>query len=209
MTIPRFGWVWLIGASLFLAGCGKGEKAGVASQAPARLLATLITDQGEIEIELLAGVAPKAVENFRLLAQRGYYRGTPFHRVIKGFMIQGGDPKGDGSGGESAWGGVFDDEIDKTSPLYRGGYKRGTVALANTGPNTNQSQFFIVHQDFPLHPGYTIFGQVVRGMEVVDAIADAPLTRGPDGNQSKPLKPVLVKDVMVRVAEPVEATPAK
>jgi cyclophilin family peptidyl-prolyl cis-trans isomerase len=100
------------------------------------------TEKGPIEIEFLASDAPKAVENFRLLAEHGYYDGLTFHRVVKGFMIQGGDPSGDGTGGESAWGGTFEDEIKQDSPIYRDGYKRGLLAMANAGPNTNGSQFF-------------------------------------------------------------------
>src|SRR5881628_3819000 len=86
-------------------------------------------------------------------------------------MIQGGDPTGTGRGGESAWGGKFNDEINRSSEVYRRGYKAGTVAMANSGPNTNGSQFFIVHVDYPLPPSYTIFGRVTGGQDVVDEIA--------------------------------------
>ena len=118
------------------------------------------TDKGTIELELFEKDAPKAVENFRLLAEHGYYDGLTFHRIVKGFMIQGGDPSGDGTGGESAWGGTFPDEIQRDSALYRRGYRRGVVAMANSGPNTNGSQFFIMHQDYQLPPNYVIFGNV-------------------------------------------------
>lgn len=161
------------------------------------LHASLETDKGTIEIEFFPGEAPKAVENFRLLAERGYYNGTIFHRIVKGFMIQGGDPEGTGRGGKSAWGGVFDDEIQRSSPHYRQGYHRGIVAMANMGPNTNASQFFIMHQDYPLPPSYVIFGQVTRGIEVVDAIANLPTTRGPDGGMSQPVTPAVVRKVTV------------
>ena len=114
---------------------------------------------GTIRIELLESDAPKTTENFITLAERGYYDGVIFHRVIKGFMIQGGDPTGTGRGGESAWGGRFNDEIDASSALYQRGYKKGTVAMANAGPNTNGSQFFVMHADYPLPPSYTIFGR--------------------------------------------------
>ena len=93
-------------------------------------------------------ISPTAVENFRLLAENGYYDGLTFHRVVEGFMIQGGDPRGDGTGGESAWGGTFEDDIDRSSALYRRGYRRGIVAMANAGPDTNGSQFFIMHGQF-------------------------------------------------------------
>src|SRR3954471_2802683 len=136
------------------------------------LHAVIDTDKGAIEIELLPAEAPKAVENFRLLAEHGYYDGLTFHRIVKGFMIQGGDPAGNGTGGESAWGGKFSDEIKAGSEIYKRGYKRGVVAMANAGANTNGSQFFIMHQDYRLPPAYVIFGNVVSGMEVVDALAD-------------------------------------
>ncbi|HQU85113.1 MAG TPA: peptidylprolyl isomerase, partial [Pyrinomonadaceae bacterium] len=110
----------------------------------ANRVAVLETNKGTIKFELLEEDAPKTTENFRLLAERGYYDGVIFHRVIRNFMIQGGDPLGEGYGGESAWGGRFDDEIDKSSPLYKGVYNKGTVAMANAGPNTNGSQFFIM-----------------------------------------------------------------
>ena len=139
--------------------------------------AVLQTNKGTIRFELLEDVAPKTAENFRLLAERGYYNGVIFHRVIKGFMIQGGDPDGTGRGGASAWGGRFEDEIDPRSPVYQRGYKAGTVAMANAGPNTNGSQFFIMHADYPLPPSYTIFGRVTEGQDVVNAIATTQTDR--------------------------------
>jgi cyclophilin family peptidyl-prolyl cis-trans isomerase len=142
--------------------------------------------------------APKAVENFRLLAERGFYDNLTFHRIVKGFMIQGGDPSGDGTGGESAWGGTFEDEINPDSQTYKDGYRRGNVAMANAGPNTNGSQFFIMHQDYPLPPAYVIFARVTKGIEVVDAIAETPTTRGPDGGMSQPLTPLRMKKVTIR-----------
>jgi cyclophilin family peptidyl-prolyl cis-trans isomerase len=167
---------------------------GASARSSGGLHATLETDKGVIVVELLQSDSPIAVENFRLLAERGYYNGTVFHRIIKGFMIQGGDPKGDGTGGESAWGRPFRDEIDSRSPLYRHGYLRGIVAMANAGPNTNASQFFIMHRNYPLPPNYVIFGRVIKGLEVVDALANTPVTRGPSGEMSLPVwKPVVLK----------------
>jgi len=160
--------------------------------------ATIDTDKGPIEIEFLASDQPKAVENFRLLAEHGYYDGLMFHRIVKGFMIQGGDPSGDGTGGESAWGGTFADEITQDSPLYRDGYKRGFVAMANSGPNTNGSQFFIMHQDYPLPPNYVIFAKVTGSMAAVDAMAETPTTLGPDGGNSKPVTPPKITKVTIR-----------
>ena len=133
--------------------------------------AVIETNKGTIRFELLEQDAPKTTENFITLAQRGYYDGVIFHRVINGFMIQGGDPTGTGRGGESAWGGRFADEINRTSDIYKRGHKKGVVAMANAGPNTNGSQFFIMHTDSPLPPNYTIFGRVLEGQDVVDAIA--------------------------------------
>src|SRR5690242_227883 len=156
------------------------------------------TDKGPIEIEFLPMDAPKAVENFRLLAEHGYYDGLTFHRIVKGFMIQGGDPAGDGTGGESAWGGFFADEIDPASRIYQDGYRRGIVAMANAGPNTNGSQFFIMHADYPLPPNYVIFARVTSGLEVVDALADLPTTAGPGGEPSQPVTPPVIKKITVR-----------
>ena len=133
--------------------------------------AVIKTNKGTIRFELLEADAPKTTENFITLAERGDYDGIIFHRVIKGFMIQGGDPTGTGRGGEAAKGGRFNDEINSSSPVYKTGYKAGTVAMANAGPNTNGSQFFIMHADYPLPPSYTIFGRVTEGQDVVDAIA--------------------------------------
>jgi cyclophilin family peptidyl-prolyl cis-trans isomerase len=160
--------------------------------------ALIETDKGPIEIEFLAADAPKAVENFRLLAEHGYYEGLTFHRIVKGFMIQGGDPARDGTGGESAWGPPFADEINEDSALYREGYRRGLVAMANAGPNTNGSQFFILHQDYPLPPRYVIFARVTKGMDVVDALANTPTTMGADGGMSRPLSPPIIKKVTIR-----------
>lgn len=158
----------------------------------ANRIAVIETNKGTIKIELLESDAPKTTENFRLLAEKNYYDGVIFHRVIRSFMIQGGDPLGMGYGGESAWGGKFDDEINKTSDLYKGPYAKGTVAMANAGPNTNGSQFFIMHVDYPLPPAYTKFGKVIEGQEVVDAIAEV----GTDGND-KPLEPVVMNRVHI------------
>lgn len=193
-----------LAATLLLAGCGKSEKAAASAAAPTPpptpVYAVIETEKGAIEFELLESDAPKTTENFRLLAERGYYNGLTFHRVVKGFMIQGGDPLGDGRGGESAWGGKFNDEIVKDSPLYQKGlgYKRGIVAMANAGPNTNASQFFILHKDYPLAPSYTIFGRVTKGLEVVDQLAEVPVGRGFDGGMSRPLTPLVMKKVSIR-----------
>ena len=158
----------------------------------ANKIAVIQTNKGTIRFELLEQDAPKTTENFRLLAERGYYDNVIFHRVIKGFMIQGGDPLGMGYGGESAWGGKFADEINSGSELYRGAYSKGTVAMANSGPNTNGSQFFIMHVDYPLPPAYTKFGRVIEGQEVVDAIANVKT-----GSNDKPAEKIVMEKVTI------------
>jgi cyclophilin family peptidyl-prolyl cis-trans isomerase len=129
------------------------------------------TNHGDITLELNADAAPRTVTNFVTLAKNGYYEGVTFHRVIPSFMIQGGDPTGTGAGGESIYGDRFDDEIDAHSALYKHGYKKGVVAMANAGPNTNGSQFFIMDADNGLPPAYTIFGHVTNGQATVRSIA--------------------------------------
>src|ERR687890_2539976 len=157
--------------------------------------AVIQTNMGTIRAELLESDAPKTTENFITLAERGYYDGIIFHRVIKGFMIQGGDPTGTGRGGQSAWGGRFNDEIDRSSELYRGTYSKGTVAMANAGPNTNGSQFFIMHADYGLPPSYTKFGRVVEGQDVVDKIATTQTSPG-----DRPVKDVVMTKVTIEDA---------
>jgi len=154
--------------------------------------AVIQTNKGTIRFELLEQDAPKTTENFILLAERKYYDGVIFHRIIKDFMIQGGDPTGTGRGGQSAWSSRFQDEIQRSSPLYQSGYPKGTVAMANAGPNTNGSQFFIMHAACPLSPDYTIFGRVMLGQDVVDAIACTPTGPG-----DKPLSPIVMERVTI------------
>jgi cyclophilin family peptidyl-prolyl cis-trans isomerase len=182
-------------------GCGASAagnpKVPAGAKSSGGLHATMVTDKGTIEFELDEADSPKAVENFRLLAEHGYYDGTKFHRIVSGFMIQGGDPAGDGSGGESAWGGSFDDNIKRSSDLYQRGYRRGVLAMANSGPNTNASQFFIMHKDYPLPPNYVIFGKVTKGIEVVDAIAATPVGMGVSGEISTPMTPQVIRKVTI------------
>ncbi len=143
----------------------------------------LKTSKGDISIEVDADRAPKAATNFYEHAKEGYYDNLTFHRVISGFMIQGGDPTGTGAGGDSIFGGEFEDEI--TDDMT---YSAGTVAMANHGPDTNGSQFFIMHKDYPLPPLYTIFGKVTAGQDVVNAIAGVKTGPG-----DRPLEPVTFK----------------
>ncbi len=153
-----------------------------------RYTAMLETNKGAIEIELLPGEAPQTVNNFVCLARDGFYDGTPFHRVVAGFMIQGGDPTGTGTGGP---GYRFADEAVQRP------YIKGIVAMANSGPNTNGSQFFVMLGDTPLPPNYTIFGQVVAGQEVVDALGATPTRPGSSGENSTPTEPLRIETVTV------------
>ncbi|MSR67693.1 peptidylprolyl isomerase [Candidatus Peribacteria bacterium] len=144
---------------------------------------TLVTSKGDITLQLDAKTAPKTVTNFIVLAKSGYYDNLIFHRVIPGFMIQGGDPTGNGTGGRSIYGEMFEDEIDPDSAVYAGGYKAGSIAMANRGPNTNGSQFFIMDKDYPLPASYTIFGRVTKGQDIVNAIAT--VERDPSNDMPK------------------------
>ncbi len=133
-------------------------------------IVVLETNQGSIEIKLMPEVAPKACENFTQLVEKGYYNGLIFHRVIKGFMVQGGDPAGTGAGGNSIWGKPFEDEVSSSVKFD----KSGILAMANAGPNTNGSQFFITTAATPwLNMRHTIFGEVISGYDVVQKIENA------------------------------------
>lgn len=153
---------------------------------------TLHTSLGDITLELDADAAPQTVTNFVILGRIGYYNGLTFHRVIKDFMIQGGDPNGDGTGGESIFGPTFEDEVDNNPiPLVR-----GVIAMANRGPNTNGSQFFIITREdgTPWLAGkHTPFGHVVAGMDIVDAISEVPV-----GERESPMEPVTFEVEVVR-----------
>ena len=165
--------------------------------------ATLNTTCGTIELALDAGAAPQTVNNFVFLAEQNYYDGVPFHRVIDGFMIQGGDPTGTGNGGNGTYPGyTFGDELDLATQVVadHGGYPPGTLAMANAGPNTNGSQFFIVegrkptgeHVPYPLPANYTVFGHLTKGMDVVDRIAQGPTT---GANNDQAVTPVRITSI--------------
>ncbi len=159
---------------------------------PARAYqASIETSAGTIQVDLWAGRSPRTVNNFVFLARQGFYNGGIFHRVIEGFMIQGGDPTGTGRGGP---GYRFEDEL---TAAREHGYPRGTLAMANAGPNTNGSQFFIVHRDAALPPDYSVFGQVTGGMEVVDAIAATPTDQA-----DRPLEDVVIQRITIQDQEP-------
>lgn len=144
--------------------------------------AKIKTSAGDITVELSKDT-PITTNNFVFLAKDGFYDNVIFHRVISGFMIQGGDPTGTGMGGP---GYKFEDE------KFKGEYKRGTIAMANSGPNTNGSQFFIMHADYPLPPNYVIFGKTTEGLDVVDKIASAKT-----GPSDRPADPVVIKSIEV------------
>lgn len=135
----------------------------------------LETTQGNIELELMPQVAPKASENFAKLVEKGYYNGIIFHRTIQGFMIQGGDPTGTGRGGQSVWGKPFEDEVSPSVKFD----KPGLLAMANSGPRTNGSQFFITVASTPwLNMRHTIFGKVKSGYDVVQKIENTDADAG-------------------------------
>ena len=148
--------------------------------------ASLDTNHGTIEIELFAERSPLAVNNFVFLAKDGFYDGVIFHRVIQNFMIQGGDPTGTGRGGP---GYRFRDELEG-----EGSYRRGTVAMANAGPNTNGSQFFICHGDVDLPHQYTIFGEVTSGIEAVDSIATTETDRADRPHEDAVIRRVAISE---------------
>jgi len=154
-------------------------------------MVTIKTNYGTIVFQTYDADAPNTVRNFITLADKGFYNGLTFHRVIKGFMIQGGDPKGDGTGGP---GYTFADELNPNTASYKAGYVTGVVAMANSGPNTNGSQFFIMAAVYPLPNNYTIFGKVVSGQDVVEKIDNVPT----DPSNDKPLSPVVMQSVTVQ-----------
>lgn len=153
-------------------------------------LVIIKTNMGEISFVTYDADAPKTVDNFITLARKGFYDGLIFHRVIDGFMIQGGDPLGTGMGGP---GYKFEDELNPQTSSYKEGYKKGVVAMANSGPNTNGSQFFIMVADYPLPNNYSIFGKVISGQEVAETIAKSKTVP-----QDRPATPVIMEKVTIR-----------
>ena len=150
--------------------------------------ALIKTNLGDITVELFQDTAPNTVNNFVSLSKDNYYDNVIFHRVISGFMIQAGDPSGTGHGDMGKYPGYkFDDELD--SPRD---YTKGILAMANAGPNTNGSQFFIMHNDYPLPYQYTIFGNVTKGLDVVDNIASMETDAS-----DKPIKDITILDIQI------------
>lgn len=168
----------------------------MATTADAMPTALLETNYGNIKIQFYSDDAPKTVENFTTLAKKGFYDGLTFHRVIKNFMIQGGDPEcnpsaSSGRCGAGGPGYKFADELSSDA-LRAQGYKKGVVAMANAGPNTNGSQFFVMLKDYPLPYNYTIFGKVIEGQEVVDKIGQVQTGAG-----DRPVQPVVMQKVTI------------
>jgi cyclophilin family peptidyl-prolyl cis-trans isomerase len=158
--------------------------------------ATIHTNYGDITVMFYREVAPKAVRNWIELADRGYYDGVTFHRVIENFMMQGGDPTGTGDGGESIYGAEFEDELDPNFQVVRHGYRRGVMAMANSGPNTNGSQFFIMHVNYNLPRKYTIFGKAIDGLATVDSICTAQTD-----TTDRPLEEIFMKNITLTIEE--------
>lgn len=178
--------------------------------------ASIETSMGTFEVELYATDAPKTVENFIGLAQQKYFDGQRFHRVSKNFVIQAGDDKSKdlkrkgewGTGGKSIWGKEFADELNPNTPSFKGGYLKGVLAMANRGPNTNTSQFFVMLRDnLNLPKNYTIFGKVIKGMEVVEKIGQVEIdpVMGPTDGTPK----VDVKIKRVKILRTGGAAPKK
>lgn len=152
---------------------------------------TLKTTQGSIKLKLFPEIAPKACENFATHAKDGYYNGVIFHRVIKEFMIQGGDPDGTGMGGKSIWGKPFEDECVAEKKFD----SEGLLAMANAGPKTNGSQFFITCAATPwLHMRHTIFGEVVEGMDIVKKIEEVDVDRQDRPRENQEILEAIVEE---------------
>ena len=197
--------VALMALGMVMAG---GEAEAQKEKAPAKQIeiAVIETSLGTIEAELYREDAPKTVDNFVKLAEKKYFNGIIFHRVSKGFVIQGGDPTGTGTGGKSIYGKEFEDELNPAAPSYKAGYLKGVLAMANRGPNTNTSQFFIMLRDNTRMPkNYTIFGKVIKGIEVVDKIGEVEIDPQMGATDGKPKVDVVMKKVTIR-REPWEET---
>jgi len=205
------GWSLLALAVLLVTGPLRTDRSfaqeGGEKTAPMNPHAIVETSMGIFEIELYPADAPKTAENFVKLAEKKYFDGMRVHRVAKGFVIQTGDDKSKdpakvnewGTGGTSIWGKKFADELNPNTPSYKAGYKKGVVAMANSGPNTNTSQFFVMLNDMDRMPkNYTIFGKVIKGMDVVEKIGQVDIIPGFGPTDGRPKVDVLLKKVTIR-----------
>ena len=150
--------------------------------------AAIVTNKGSMQIELFASETPNTANNFVFLSREGFFNGVKFHRIVQDFMIQGGDPNGNGTGGP---GYTFADE------KIINDYTRGIVAMANRGPNTNGSQFFIMHKDYALPKNYVIFGKVTDGLDTLDKIAEVETVDNGQGEKSKPTQDIIIEKVTI------------
>ena len=156
-----------------------------------------IKDFGKVKLKFFEKDAPKTVENFLRLVNAGFYNCLTVHRVAKNFVIQSGDPTGTGSGGQSAFGGDFEDELNPEAQSYKDGYKKGVLAMANRGPNTNSSQFFIMLEDVSLPKNYTIFGEVESGIEAIEKIGEVDITPQLGSTDGSPIVPVVINSAII------------
>mmetsp|Transcript_7193 Transcript_7193/g.11941 ORF Transcript_7193/g.11941 Transcript_7193/m.11941 type:complete len:183 (-) Transcript_7193:617-1165(-) len=156
---------------------------------------TIHTSLGDLKYEIFCDTAPRTSFNFLALSASGYYNGTTFHRNMRGFMMQGGDPTGTGKGGESIWGGTFDDEFHPLNVHD----KRGMLSMANKGPNTNRCQFFILYEPQKhLNNVYTVFGRLLDGWDVLDAMERLQVMDGPKKSQaSRPVNPPVIEGITI------------
>ena len=165
---------------------------GDAAVGDGTVTAVVSTSCGDLTIELDPIGAPETVNSFAFLADEGYFEGTAFHRIMSGFMVQGGDPTGTGAGGP---GYSLPDELPAQADFV---YTRGTVAMANAGAGTGGSQFFVMFGDTPLPPSYSVFGKVIDGLDVLDAIEAVPVGLSDTGELSSPLEAVYIESVTIR-----------
>ncbi len=194
--------IMVIAMMIFMSVVGESQEKKVPPKG--KEIAVIETSMGTIEAELYREDAPKTVENFVRLAEKKYFNGIIFHRVSKGFVIQGGDPSGTGTGGKSIYGKDFEDELNPATPSFKAGYLKGVLAMANRGPNTNTSQFFIMLKDVPRMPkNYSIFGKVIKGIEIVDKIGEVEIIPQMGPSDGKPKVDVKMITVTIR-HEPVE-----
>lgn len=163
-----------------------------------REVEVVVKNLGKIRLAFFDQDAPKTVENFLRLTDAGFYNCLTFHRVSKGFVIQGGDPNGDGTGGRSAFGDKFADELNPSAASFKTGYQKGVLAMANSGPNTNGSQFFIMLVDNESLPkNYTIFGKVISGLDVVDKIGQVKIVPQMSPTDGRPAETIVMESVKI------------